>query len=111
MGVLVIIVLVLIFFLVFSLTGGQKENPAESDTPGVGEQTEEEQVLDMAQNMNPEEPGEYEIVEKKKRENNETVYILEDVNTNEQYTYVVEENGDIYLEFNMHTSASEEGES
>ena len=100
MGVLVIIVLALIFFLVYSLIGNQKE--ASSTTGNANteqqEQTEEEQVLERAESLNPDTPSTYEIVEKSTNENNETVYTVEDVNTSEQYTYVVDENGDIYLE-------------
>lgn len=109
MGVLVIIVLALLFFLVYSLMENQKETPSTTDNSNIEqqEQTEEEQVLEAATSMNPEGTGEYEIVEKTKRENNETVYVLEDVNNNEQYTYVVTEDGNIYLEFSSSTTTSE----
>ena len=100
MGVLVIIVLALLFFLVYSLMGNQKETPSTTDNSNIEqqEQTEEEQVLEAATSMNPEGTGEYEIVEKTKRENNETVYVLEDVNNKNKNDLVEESNDNIEIE-------------
>ena len=84
-------------FMLFKNDSKKETKPTETPIKLTSEQ-KEAYALETAKNNSPEQSQEYKVIEKKERKNKEIEYILENTVTGERETYVVEEDGSIYLE-------------
>ena len=108
--IFVLIAILLIGMIVVWFRSQQidEAEPLPTKTPiQLTAKQKEEKVLDTAKANSPEQAQDYKIVSQKQRKNNEIEYILENTVTGLIETYVIEEDGSVYLEIKTHMATGE----
>lgn len=112
--VIAIILIVLLVLIVIGTTvvvmthqDQKTSDKKESQVTTEPQRKSDEQIaIETAQSQAPTGTSQYQVVNKKERDNGEVEITVEESTTKEQQTYIVEEDGSIYQEFQVQSSGT-----
>lgn len=106
---IVLLVLIVIGTTVVVMTHQDQktsDNKESQVTTEPQRKSDEQIAIETAQSQDPTGTSQYQVVNKKERDNGEVEITVEESTTKEQQTYIVEEDGSIYQEFQVQSSGT-----